>query len=157
MKESPRPLPLAAAARVKDMAGDIAGDLAKEYKKSSRHDRLRAAIIGAWVLLSLITVCVVFSSPSSNALKAFPQMQQGGLLGTQIAIENRSSKPWTDVTMTLDGGWQYRTSTIRDRAVIAVGRFAKDGMGAPESFVPRTITIECDQGRAQIALTPGAP
>lgn len=156
MKESPRPSPLAAAARVKDMAVDLAGDLAKEYRKSSRHDRLRAAVIGGWALLSLLTLCVAFSSPGTNSLSAFAQ-QQGSLLGTQISVDNRSGHPWTDVTLTLDGGWQYQVSTVRDQLVVAASRFTKAGASAPENFVARTITIECSQGSATLTLSPRAP
>jgi hypothetical protein len=157
MKESPRPSPLATAARVKDMAVDLAGDLAKEYRKSSRQDRLRAAIIGGWLLLSAFTVCVAFASPATNDLNALAQLQQGGLLGTQISVENRSGRPWTDVTLTLDGGWQYQTSTIRDQFVIGASRFAKNGVSAPEAFVPRSITIDCAQGSATLSFQARAP
>lgn len=157
MKESPHPAPLAAAVRVKDMAVDLAGDLAKEYRKSSRYDRLRYAVIAGWALLSLLTVCVAFSSPGSNSLKAVAQQQHGGLLGTQVSVENRSGHPWTDVTLTLDGGWQYQTSTIRDQFVIGVSRFTKDGASAPESLISKTIRIECSQGSATLALSPRAP
>jgi hypothetical protein len=157
MKESPRPSPLAAAVRVKDMAVDLAGDLAKEYRKSSRHDRLRGVVIGAWVLLSLFTVCVAFSSPGTNALHAVAQQQHGGLLGTQVSVDNRSGRPWTDVTLTLDGGWQYSTSTVRDQLVVAVNRFTRDGAAAPESLVPKTITIECAQGSATLPLSSRSP
>ncbi len=157
MKESPRPAPLAAAVRVKDLAVDFAGDLAKEYRKSARHDRLRYGVIGGWVLLSLLTVCVAFSYPGSNALKASAQQQHGGLLGTQISVENRSGSPWTDVTLTLDGGWRYQTSTIRDQLIIGASRFTKDGASAPETLVPKTVTIECSQGTATLLLSPRAP
>jgi hypothetical protein len=159
MKEnpSPRPSPLSAAVRVKDMAVDLAGDLAKEYRKSSRHDRLRGAIIGSWALLALVTVCVAFSSPGTNSLKAFAQQQHGGLLGTQISVDNRSGKPWTDVTLTLDDGWRYQTSTVRDQLVVAASRFSKDGVSAPEGLVPRTITIECAQGSATLSLSSRSP
>jgi hypothetical protein len=157
MKESPHTAPLAAAARVKDMAVDLAGDLAKEYRKSSRHDRLRYGVIGGWALLSLLTVCVAFSSPGSNSLEAVAQQQHGGLLGTQVSVENRSGRPWTDVTLTLDGGWQYQTSTIRDQFVVGVSRFTKDGANAPESLIPKSIRIECSQGSATLSLSPRAP
>jgi hypothetical protein len=157
MKESPRPSPLAAAARVKDMAMDLAGDLAKEYRKSSRNDRLRAAVIGGWALLSLVTLVVAFTSPGGNSLDAVAQQEQGGLLGTQISVDNHSGKPWTDVTLTLDGGWQYQASTIRDQLVIAASRFTKDGASAPETLVPKAITIECAQGSATLSLSPRSP
>ncbi len=158
MKESPRPSPLAAAARVKDLALDLAGDLAKEYRKSSHHDRLRAAVIGGWSLLTLVTILVAFcSSPATNSLRASAQKQQGGLLGTQISVDNGSGQPWTDVTLTLDGEWQYRTAAIRDQLVVAASRFTKEGANAPETLVPKTITIECEQGSATLSLQPRSP
>jgi len=45
MSEPHRPDPLAAAARVKDLARDLAGDLAEGYRRSSRYVRLRGAIV----------------------------------------------------------------------------------------------------------------
>ncbi len=157
MKESLRPAPLAAAARVKDMAVDLASDLAKEYRKSSRHDRFRYGVIGSWALLSLLTVCVAFASPGTNSLRAFAQQEHGGLLGTQISVENRSGRPWTDVTLILDGGWQYQAATIREQFVVGVSRFTKEGASAPETMIPKTITIECAQGSATLSLSPRAP
>jgi hypothetical protein len=66
MKDAARPDPVAAAHRVKDgvrdiargalgAAGELASDVADGYRKSSRHFKLRAAVIASWALLSAAT------------------------------------------------------------------------------------------------------
>ena len=57
----PRPEPLAAAARVKDLARGVAQDLAGGYRRSSRALRLRVAVVGGWALLSAATIWAAIS------------------------------------------------------------------------------------------------
>jgi hypothetical protein len=152
MKENP----LTAAVWVKDRAVDIASDLADGYRKSNRYFRMRLVVIASWVLLSLLTLWLAArsSEPSTNALGAEVQISES-LLGTQISIENTSGRMWTDVRLTLDGGWRWRTPTMREghTEVVAASRFEKDGAFAPSDLKPRTLTIECDQGKVMAPLS----
>ncbi len=166
----PRPDPSVAAQRVKEgvrdlargalgAAGDLATELAEGYRRSTRYVRMRAAVVGSWALLSVVTLWAACpSSGPANALGAEAQLlsrsDPGVLLGTQIFVANESRKLWTDVVLTLDGGWRYDRKTVRpgDKLVVSIGQFTKDGASAPAELEPRTITIECEQGRVTAPL-----
>lgn len=150
----PRPEPLAAAARVKDLARGVAQDLAGGYRRSSRALRLRVAVVGGWALLSAATLWAACpSSGPGNDLGAEVKVQEEPI-GTQILVSNASARMWTDVALTLDGGWRWRTSTVRagERLVVAASKFERDGLPAPADLAPRTLRLECDQGAVTAAL-----
>ena len=56
MKEPARPDPLSAAHRVKDLARDLAQELADGYRRSTKYVRMRAAVVAAWLCLSLAAI-----------------------------------------------------------------------------------------------------
>ncbi len=159
MKESVPPAPLVAARRVKDLAVDLASDLADGYRKSTRYFKLRVAVVGAWAVLSIATLWIACpSGGQSNSLGAEVQVSET-LLGTQVALENTSGSMWTDVRVTLDGGWQWDIPTFREghREVVATSRFKKDGAFAPGDLKPRSVTIECAQGKVTAPISGRAP
>jgi hypothetical protein len=171
MKDAARPDP-APATRVKegvrdlargavDAAGDLAADLAAGYRRSTRYFKLRAAVVGTWALLSVVTLWAACpSSGPTNALGAKVQLlsrsERGALMGTQVFVENDSRRIWTDVVLTIDGGWRYERKTLRpqDKLVVSITQFRKDGASAPAELDPRTLTIECDEGRVTTPLGP---
>jgi len=151
------------ALRVKDIAldvADLATDLADGYRKSTRYFKLRFAVAGAWLLLSTVTIALVAAGAGGhgNALGADVQAQET-LLGMQIKVENTSDRMWTDVILSLDGGWQRSVSTLRagQLLVVATSSFTKDGVAAPRDLKPRSLTIECAEGKVTAALSGGAP
>lgn len=151
MKEPGRPDPLAAAQRVKDLALDLAQDVADGYRRSTRHFKLRAAVIGAWSLLSAVTLVLACPSSSGpdNALGAVVHLSEDDPANHQVMVQNTSDEIWTDVTLTLEGGWKYHTSAIRNGEaglVLATRQFTKGGVEAPGDLRPRTVTVECGQG-----------
>jgi hypothetical protein len=113
MKDAARPDAAAAANRVKDgvrdlarsaigAAGDLATDVATGYRKSTRYFKLRAAIVGTWAVLALVTfwgACP--SSGPSNALGAKARLLAGTIMGSQVFVENESDRVWRDVVVTL--------------------------------------------------------
>ena len=171
MQDAASPELAAAANRVKEgvrdlargavgAAGDLASDLAERYRKSTRYFKLRGAIVGTWALLSALTLwaaCPASQAPA-NALGARVQLlsrnEQGALMGTQVYVENDSRRLWKDVVLTLDGGWRYERRTIRpaDKLVVSISQFRKDGRTAPPDLEPRTLTIECVEGRVTAPL-----
>jgi hypothetical protein len=170
MKDA-RPDVGAAATRVKEgvrdlargalgAAGDLATDLGDAYRKSTRYFRMRAAIVGTWAILSVLTVWVACppSSESTNALGAKVRLlsrnEPGMLIGTQVLVENESGRMWRDVVLTLEGGWRYERKTVRpqDKLVVAVTQFRKDAAAAPADLEPKVITIECAEGRVTTPL-----
>jgi hypothetical protein len=170
MKEAARPDVAAAANRVKDgmrdlargalgAAGDLATDLGEAYRKSTRYFRMRAAIVGTWALVSVVTLWAACpSSGPSNALGARVQLlsrnEPGMLMGTQVLVENDSGRLWRDVVLTLDGGWRYERKTVRpqDKLVVSITQFRKGAAAAPAELDPKAITIECAEGRVTAPL-----
>jgi hypothetical protein len=157
---TPRPQTARALSMVKDMAVDLASDLTDGYRKSTRFSKLRIAVVAAWLVLLVLTCSLMPSQPGSrtNSLGADVQVQET-LLGTQIKVENRSERMWTDVTLVLDEHWERQISTLREgqRLVIATSSFAWDGAAAPGDLKPRTLTIRCAQGNVTTTLAGGTP
>jgi hypothetical protein len=171
MKDPARPDAAAAAARVKDgvrdlargaigAAGDLASDLGDAYRKSTRYFRMRAVIVGSWVLLSALTLwgaCPSSSGPA-NVLGAKVQLlsrnEPGMLMGTQVLVENDSRRVWKDVVLILDGDWRYERKTVRpqDKLVVSITQFRRGTEAAPPELEPRAITIECQEGRVKAEL-----
>ncbi len=171
MKDAARPDVAAAATRVKEgvrdlargalgAAGDLATEVGEAYRRSTRYFRMRAAIVGAWAVLSVATVWAACpgSSAPANALGAKVRLlsrnEPGMLLGTQVLVENESGRMWRDVVLTLDGRWRYERKTVRpqDKLVVAVTQFRKDAAPAPADLEPKVITIECAEGRVTTPL-----
>jgi hypothetical protein len=166
MKDAARPDPAAASQRVKEgvrdlarsaigAAGDLASDVATGYRKSTRYFKLRAAVVGTWALLAIVTfwgACP--SSGPTNALGAKARLLTGSIMGSQVFVENESSQVWRDVVVTLEGGWRYEKRTVRpsESFVVPTNRFAKDAATAPPGLSSKTITIECSEGRVTMPL-----
>jgi hypothetical protein len=153
MKEPTRSDALQAAQRVRDLARDVASDLAEGYRKSTRYFRMRAGVVAGWAVLSIATLFA--SCPPSgptNALGAVVQVLPGdeSLMGTQLLVKNDSSQNWTDVSFTLDGGWRVERKTVRagDKVVLSLRQFQRDGASAPDDLRPQSIRIESRQGDA---------
>ena len=156
MKVPVRPEPLAAAHRVKDLARDLAQELADGYRRSTRYVRLRAAVVGAWALLSLGAVWASCpGSTASNDLDAEAQLLRGSIMGTQLLVKNGSDRHWTEVAFTLDGGWRSERKTVRsgDKLVLSLTQFrGQDGAAPTPDLRPRAMAIECVEGRAALPL-----
>lgn len=139
---TPRPLP----ARV----GDRVAQWVEDFRRADRFFKMRAGIVGTWVLLSLATLYVACpSSGPANSLGAEVQVLRESLVGgQQLLVRNESADIWTDVVLTLDDGWRYRHRTMRphDQLVLPMSHFRKGDQAAPREFRPRTLTIECGQG-----------
>jgi hypothetical protein len=144
-----------AALQVKDLARDLAHGAADGYRKSTRYFRLRAAVIGTWACLSVLTLWLTCPS-SGNALGAEVQISIEDPLQTQVLVSNTSAEIWTDVVLTLDDTWRYEKKTVRDgeRIVVGTARFAHDGGPAPGDLKPKTLTIDCEQGKVTARLAP---
>ena len=164
---APRPDPLAAAHRVKDLAlgaaqtaqtaaMDAARDLAQRYEKSSRYFKLRAAVVASWALLSALALWLACpSSGPRNGLGAEAQLADS-ILGTQVLVRNESDRTWTEVVLVLDGTWRYeRKRTVRggDKVVVSVGEFRRGDEAAPKDLRPRQLGVQCEQGDATLSLS----
>lgn len=150
------PDPAVAAQKVKDLARDLAADVTDTYRKTNRYLRLRAAIVGSWVLLALVSLYAACpSSGPTNALSAEVTLLPETIVGQQISVSNGSKDMWTEVKLTLDGQWVHEIRTVRagQNVVVGVTKFRHDGATAPQDLRPKRIEIRCDQGTVDLALS----
>lgn len=145
------PDPIAAAQRVKDIAQNLAADVTEGYKRSNRFLRLRAAIVGGWVLITLVSLLVAFHSEERDYRATLALTS----LGRVVSLNNNTDGNWTDVTVTLEGGWSHFERTIRPGQTVGIllSKFAKEGAPPPVDLNPRWVEIRCDQVDAKIDLT----
>jgi hypothetical protein len=138
--------------RIQDQARRWADD----FRRSDRFFRMRLAVVGTWALISLLTLWVACpSSGPTNSLGADVQVLRESLVGgQQLLVRNESSEIWTDLVLTLDEGWRYEYRTVRphDQLVLSMSHFRKGEAVAPRDFKPRTLTVECGQGRHRFDL-----
>ena len=128
----------------------------ESLKRSDRFFRMRAGIVGSWLLISLVTIWAACpSSGPSNALGADVQVLRDSLVGgQQLLVRNESTELWTDVVLTLDDDWRREHKTVRphDQLVLSMSDFTRQGQPAPRDLKPRRLTVECEQGRAAFDL-----
>jgi hypothetical protein len=167
MKDAARPDPAVAVQRVKEgvrdlalgaigAAGDLASDAVKGYRGSTRYFKLRAYVVATWVLLGAVTVWAACPpSAPTNTLGAKARLLAGSIMGSQVFVENESEDVlWRDVVVTLEGGWRYERRTVRPKEsfVVPTNRFTKEGATAPPGFSPKTIQIDCSEGKVTMPL-----
>jgi hypothetical protein len=130
----------------------------EDFRRADRFFKMRLGIVGTWVLLSAVTLWIACpSSGSTNSLGADVQVLRESLVGgQQLLVRNESGEIWTDVVLTLDEGWRYEHRTMRpqDQLVLSMSHFRKGEQAAPRDFKPRTLTLECGQGRHRFDLRP---
>jgi hypothetical protein len=143
-----------AASAARDFAKDLAQDLSDGYRRSNRYVRMRAAVVASFAVLTLASLWLACpSSGPTNDLDAEIKLAES-FLGNQILLRNESNEIWTEVVITLDGGWRLDRKTVRpgDEMVVSVAQFAKEGQRAPKDFRPGSVTVECREGRAKVSL-----
>ncbi len=123
--------------------------------RADRFLKLRASVVTAWTVTSLLTLWIACpSSAGRERLGADVQLRAEPLLGMQILVRNDSGHIWEDVALTLDGRWTARRSTMRpdDRVVLSVTQFRQGDAAPPPDFTPRTLLITCAQGSRRFDL-----
>jgi hypothetical protein len=137
-------------------ASSLVQETADKYRQTNRFAKMRGAIAGAWILLAAVTLWGACpSSGPTNPLGADVQVLRDSLVGgQQILVRNESSSIWTGVKLTLDGSWHHERNTIRphDQLILSIPQFRRDGEPAPWNLTPRSLAIECEQGRYVITL-----
>lgn len=145
-----------AAATFPERARALLGSWVESFRRSDRFFKMRAGIVGSWVLISVVTLWAACpSSGPSNPLGADVQVLRDSLVGgQQLLVRNESTETWTEVVLTLDEGWRREHKTVRphDLLVLPMNEFKRDGQAAPRDFKPRRLTVECEQGRATFDL-----
>ncbi|GEJ57284.1 hypothetical protein [Anaeromyxobacter diazotrophicus] len=146
---------LSAAAEVLGGWRARAADLADGFRRSDRFFKMRAGIVAAWAVLSLLTLWGSCATPGQhNALGADVQVNRDSIMGTQLLVRNDSDRNWEDVVLTLDDGWRYAQPTLRpqDLVVLSVSSFRKGDEAPPRDHRPRALRISCRQGSGRFDL-----
>ncbi len=142
--------------RLVERARSLAEHAAEKYRSSDRYSRMRAAIVSAWALLAAATLWLACpSSGPTNPIGADVQVLRDSLVGgQQLLVRNESAAIWTDVKLTIDGGWRHERNTVRphDQLVLSMGQFKRNGEPAPRDLKPRSLVVECDQGHFSFDL-----
>jgi hypothetical protein len=139
-----------------DLANEVAGDLVQGIKKSNRYAKLKAAVVGAWLALTVITLWVA-SSPSgpSNSLGAQARLQTTSV-GLVVSIRNDSEDAiWTEVRLVLDDDWAFEGHRVfrpGEGTTVRLEDFRHEGMPPPAELRPRKLTIQTEQGRVSLPL-----
>ena len=145
-----------ASAALPERARSLARSWTESLRRSDRFFRMRAGIVGSWLVISLVTLWGACpASGPSNPLGADVQLLRDSLVGgQQIMVRNESEENWTEVVLTLDDGWRREHKTVRphDLLVLPMSDFRREGEVAPRDFKPRRLTLECEQGRATFDL-----
>ncbi len=147
-----RPAP--AEAGLASLAGRLLAALRgaiEGFRRQDRYFKMRAGIVGAWMLLTVVSLWTACPpSGAANPLGADVRVLRDSLVGgEQLLVRNESDEIWTEVKLLLDGAWSYEHKTLRphDQLVLSLDKFAREGQPAPGDLKPRTLTIDCDQGR----------
>jgi hypothetical protein len=155
MAERPQGVPGAVEGAIDQGRRAVSG-IADGFRKAGRWQRMRLGIVGGWVAASLLALWIACpSSGPANSLGADVQVLKESLLGgQQILVRNESDAVWNDVTLVLDGSWKNSQRTVRPReqVVLSPAQFQRAGEPAPRDLRPRTLLIECREGRARFEL-----
>lgn len=122
----------------------------RQVRSTDRYARMRTAIVATWAAITIATLFAACPPSGSNSLGAeFQVLSDSFVGGEQLLVRNESDDVWRDVVLTLDGEWRYEHRVLRPREKIVVSpsRFQRGGQPAPEGYLPRSLEVECDQGR----------
>jgi hypothetical protein len=123
--------------------------LTDDFRRADRFFKMRAGIVSAWAVISLVTLWATCpSSGPGNALGADVQVNRDSIMGVQLLVRNESTRIWENVVLTLDDGWRYTQPTMRphDLVVLSMSHFKKGEEAPPRDYKPRALVIACGQG-----------
>lgn len=155
LPEPPRPL----RERIRDGAGELTfrarrafEEAVEDLRRRDRFFRYKAAIVAAWVLLSLVGIRVATfgpDDPASNRIGAYVALTRTSL-GWGLLLHNRSDEPWTEVRVEIPGGWVHERERIEpdEKVVLGAGQFRREGRPAPAELTIEKVRIRTDQGSA---------
>ena len=138
-----------------DEARRAAAGVTDGLRRAGPWQRMRLGILGGWLAASLLALFVACPSRGpGNSIGAEVRLLKDSLLGQQILVRNESDEVWTDVVLTLDGGWKRRERAVRphEQVVLSPTQFDRGGEPAPGDLRPRSLTVECSEGRARFDL-----
>jgi hypothetical protein len=154
-----KPGPVLSKERLKDEAANTAlnavsilKETVSDFQGASRFFKYKVAIIGAWALVSVVTLAFVLPSRGgpSNDLGAV-------LIATEIvgrpvvSIRNGSEEPWENVVVQVNGAYRAALATIAPNGTITLTPTqllgAQGEMAGPDLKV-REVRLQTTEGEA---------
>jgi hypothetical protein len=154
MADRPEGVPAVVEGALEQGRRAVAG-VVEGFRRAGRWKRWRLGFVAGWIAASLLALFIACPRTGpANSLGADVQVLKDSLLGQQILIRNESDDVWTDVVLTLDGGWRHVVRTLRPReqVVLSPSQFDRAGEAAPVDLRARRLSIECGQGSASVDL-----
>lgn len=129
-----------------------------DFRARPEHSRWRAYTLGSYG--AIVAATLAGQLYTSNALDAYVRVQRVEVPAmTQIFVRNDSRKPWRDVTLTLNGIYDFHAEVVEPggHVMLPVNKFAvRDQSGkptwAPRNLSPKALTIATDTGRYEAEL-----
>ena len=151
-----RPHPAGAIGTLAGQARAGVAEVSRGLRRANRFQRMRIGIVAGWAVVSLVALWISYpGSGPSNSLGADVHVLRDSLGGgEQLLVRNESSAIWTDVVLTLDGDWRHEQRTMRphDQIVLSMSQFRRGTEAAPRDLKPRSLAVQCRQGRARFDL-----
>jgi hypothetical protein len=136
-----------------DRVRSAADGVLEGFRGASRWQRMRVSFVGGWILASLLALWIACpSSGPRNAIGADVHVLKESMLGAQqILVRNESDEVWTDVVLVLDGTWRFAQRALRpkEQMVVSPPQFQRGAEPAPQDLRPRSLDVECRQGKAR--------
>lgn len=141
--------------------GEVAsrgGTAIADFRARPEHSRWRAYALGCYGMILAATFAGQLYT--SNSLGAYVRVQRVEVPAmTQIFVRNDSRKPWSDVTLTLNGIYEFHADEVTPggHVMLPVNKFAiRDPQGkptyAPKNIAPKSLTIQTDASRYEAEL-----
>jgi hypothetical protein len=134
------------------------GTALADFRARPEHSRWRAYTLGTYAVIVAATLAGQLYT--SNALDAYVRVQKVEVPAmTEIFVRNDSAKPWRDVTITLNGIYDFHAEEVAagGHVMLPVNKFAvHDHLGrptyAPRNISPKVLTVATDSGRYEAEL-----
>ena len=133
-------------------------DLREDLRHRDRWFAWKAGIVASWIVLSLVCLGVAGSGgadrPARNRLDAYVVVRTSSL-SWALLVENRSGRPWTSISLEVDGH-TFRQERLGpdERLVLSPAQFLAAGAALPADRPPRSARLTTAEGTAEIPLTP---
>jgi hypothetical protein len=145
-------------ANLADQAREVLDESLRAFRAKDGYFKAQAAIAGAWLASSLLTVILVFGGHTKTNKLGAEVRAENAVGGPILFLTNSSGSRWTDITYTLNGVFVYRQATLApgDHVALPVRRFRKGGVSgkrAPADTIPQSLAVACEEGQFQTGLT----
>ena len=125
-------------------------NLASDFRESNRYFKIKAGLIGGYLVVGAATAIVFIPPGELNEIDASVRISRTEIVGGKyFLVRNQSSDPWKRMELTLNGSYFQTWPRLRPgkKKAFFFNRFKDEGGREPgEALIVRTLRIECDQG-----------